>query len=82
MEKPDKHTPTPGASSASAVVSHVESTRSLGLPWRSSGLDSVLPLQGAWVRSLVGELRSPHTARCSKPPSQKKKPQARALALC
>ena len=29
-----------------------------GLPWRSSGLDSTLPPQGAQVRSLVGELRS------------------------
>ena len=29
-----------------------------GLPWQSSGgLDSELPLKGAWVRSLVGELR-------------------------
>ena len=33
-----------------------------GLPWGSSGYDSVRPLQGAWVRSLVQELRSykPH----------------------
>ena len=29
-----------------------------GLPWWSSGYDSTLPMQGAWVRSLVGELRS------------------------
>ena len=29
----------------------------LGLPWQSNGLDSVLPLQGAWVQSLVRELR-------------------------
>ena len=29
-----------------------------GLPWPSSGSDSALPLQGARVRSLVGELRS------------------------
>ena len=29
-----------------------------GLPWWSSGWDSVLPMQGAWVRSLVRELRS------------------------
>ena len=28
------------------------------IPWRSSGLDSELPLQGAQVPSLVGELRS------------------------
>ena len=25
------------------------------LPWKSSGQDSELPLQGAWVRSLVGD---------------------------
>ena len=35
---------------------------SLGIPWKSSGQDSVLPLQGVWVRSLAGELR------CCKPP--------------
>ena len=29
-----------------------------GLPWWSSGWDSMIPLQGAWVWSLVGELRS------------------------
>jgi len=34
----------------------IESKR--GLPWWSSGLDSVLPLQGAWVLSLVGGLGS------------------------
>ena len=30
----------------------------LGLPWRSSGWHSALPMQGARVRSLVGELGS------------------------
>ena len=30
---------------------------SWGLPWQSSGWDSVLPLQEVWVWSLVGELR-------------------------
>ena len=29
-----------------------------GLPWWSSGEDSALPLQGAWIPSLVGELKS------------------------
>ena len=29
-----------------------------GLPWQSSGWDTTLPLQGEWVRYLVGELRS------------------------
>ena len=29
-----------------------------GLPWWPSGKDSVLPMRGAWVRSLVEELRS------------------------
>ena len=28
----------------------------LGLPWWSSGWDSALPMQGAWVRSLDKEL--------------------------
>ena len=33
---------------------------SLGLlPWKSSGKDSALPMQGAWVQSLVRELGSP-----------------------
>lgn len=33
------------------------------LPWRSGGQDSLLPLQGARVQSLVGEdLRSPRGA--------------------
>ena len=27
-----------------------------GPPWWSSGQESMLPVQGAWVRSLVGEL--------------------------
>ena len=27
-----------------------------GLPWYSSGYKSKLPVQGAWVQSLVGEL--------------------------
>ena len=35
-----------------------KSTTLEGLPWWSSGLDSALPTQGAWVRSLIGELRS------------------------
>ena len=30
----------------------------LGIPWRSSGQDSMLSLPRAWVLSLVGELRS------------------------
>ena len=30
----------------------------LGIPWQSSGQGSMLPLQGACVRSLVMELRS------------------------
>ena len=30
----------------------------LGLPWSSSGYDSKVSLQRAWVRSLVGEQRS------------------------
>ena len=42
-------------------------TRVRGLPWRSSGWVSELPLQGVWVPSLVGELRS------CKPAAKKKK---------
>ena len=30
----------------------------LGLPWQTSAYDAMLPLPGARVRSLVGELRS------------------------
>ena len=29
-----------------------------GIPWRSSGYDSMFPLQGAQVQFLAGELRS------------------------
>ena len=36
----------------------IKKRKKLGLPWRSSGWDSALPLQGAWVRPLVRELRS------------------------
>ena len=34
-----------------------------GLPWLSRGSDSPLPVQGARVQSLVGELR-PHKPHC------------------
>ena len=37
----------------------IKCTQVRGLPWRSSAWDSVLPMQGAQVRSLVGELGSP-----------------------
>ena len=39
-------------------------TSILGLPWQSSGWESALQMQGAWVRSLDGELGSlmPHGA--------------------
>ena len=30
-----------------------------GLPWQSNGEDSMLPLQGAQVQTLVRDLRSP-----------------------
>ena len=29
-----------------------------GLPWRSRGYDSAPPMQGAWVPSLIAELRT------------------------
>ena len=35
-----------------------------GLPWWSSGWESVLPMQGTQVRSLVRETRIPHAAKC------------------
>ena len=44
-----------------------------GLPWLSSDLDSVLPLQGAQVRSLVMEVL--HAVKCSQ--KKKKKKQKR-----
>ena len=43
-----------------------------GLPWGSSGYDSVRPLQGAWVRSLVQELRSYKPHGVEKKKSRKK----------
>ena len=44
----------------SATSSHAafSAEKLQGIPWRSSSLDSVLPLQGAWVQSLVGQLSS------------------------
>ena len=50
-----------------AGISRCIKTPKQGLPWPSSGKDSKLPLQGAWVRSLVGELGS------CKPQGQKNK---------
>ena len=44
-----------------------------GLPWRSSGWDSEFPLQGAWVPSLVGELRSHKPCSAAKKIKIKKK---------
>ena len=41
---------------------HLKKSPGVGLPWWSSGYGSVLPLQGAWVQSLVGEIRSPTLA--------------------
>ena len=48
----------------------------LGTPWWSSGWDSVLPLQGARVQSLVGELGS-HMPRGTA--EKKKDPAADAM---
>ena len=39
------------------VISITE-VKEWGLLWWPSGRDSMLPMQGAWVRSLVRELRS------------------------
>ena len=40
------------------------------LPWSSSGLDSKLPMQGAWVGSLLGE---PDSTYCNWDPAQPNK---------
>lgn len=37
----------------------------VGLPWRSSGYDSVLPVLEAWVRPLVRELLRPDMLQCA-----------------
>ena len=44
-----------------------------GLRWWSSGEDSKLLLQGEWVRSLVGELRSYMSRTVAKKTKIKKK---------
>ena len=44
-----------------------------GLPWRSSGWDSALPLQGTQVRFLAGELRSGMLCRADKKIEKKRK---------
>ena len=49
-------------------------TVELRLPWRSSGEDSVLLLQGAWVRSLVGKLRSHVLHSAAKQTNNNQKP--------
>lgn len=36
----------------------------MGIPWRSSGHDSALPLQGAWIRSLVGGTKILQATQC------------------
>lgn len=53
---------SPQSTSASALQqlngNHQAKSRTLGILWWSSGEDSVLPLQEAWVQTLVGKLRS------------------------
>ena len=53
----------------------------LGFPWRSSGQDPALPLQGAQIQSLVGELRSrkPRSTAKKKSPYQGHTPTRPAL---
>ena len=48
-----------------------------GLSWQFSGWDSVLPMQGAWVQFLVGELQSCKIPGCSK---KKKKKRIKILS--
>ena len=45
----------------------------MGLPWWSSGYDFMLPLQGAQVQSLVGELRFHNLLSTAKNNNDKKK---------
>ena len=62
-----------GNKTPTLVNSLKKNTEFQGIPWQSSGQDSVLPLQGAWVQSLVGELRS-HMPRSAAKTKNKKKP--------
>ena len=66
-EEEGRHYGRPASSGQSKKTSEEKKSRvklwlkfsiNLGLSWWSSGEDSVLPLQGAQVRSLVRELRS------------------------
>ena len=63
----------------------LEITTKLGHSWWFSGYDSMLPLRGAQVGSLVGELRShmPHsaakTAPASPPPTQNKQTETKKI---
>ena len=43
------------------------------LSWWPSGSDSMLPMQGAWVSSLVGELRSDMPHNTAKEKEKKKR---------
>lgn len=47
--------------------------QTLGLPWWCSSQDSILPMQRAWVWSLVEELRFPHAVWCSQKKKREKK---------
>jgi len=53
-----------------------------GVPWRSSGRDSVLSPQRAWVQSLVGELRSHKTNGGGEKKKKRKKREGATAQAC
>ena len=53
--------------------------RYVGIPWQSNGYDSALPLQGAQVQSLGGELRS-HMPRGTAKSRKRKRRQRSEVA--
>ena len=60
---PPFQTTLPASPRLNNLVINIYKKGNVGLPWRSSGWHSTLPMQGARVRSLVGELgsRTPHS---------------------
>ena len=54
----------------------------LGLPWWPSGWDSSLPMQGSWVWSLDGELRSHMLQGVAKKPQKTKQNKVSQITSC
>ena len=70
---PPFQTTLPASPRLNNLVINIYKKGNVGLPWRSSGWHSTLPMQGARVRSLVGELGSHMLHGAAKKKKRKKK---------